>query len=72
MRAFNKLFVYIVKVYQILISPLFGANCRYQPTCSSYFIECLEKHNLKCALYLGAKRILNCHPFGGSGYDPVP
>ena len=72
MRVFNKLCIYIVKSYQLVISPVLGANCRYQPTCSSYFIECLKKHNLQYALYLGTKRILNCHPFGGSGYDPVP
>jgi len=72
MRVFNKLGVYIVKAYQAVISPVLGSNCRYQPTCSSYFIECLEKHNFQHALYLGTKRILNCHPFGGSGYDPVP
>ena len=72
MQLFNKLFIYIVQSYQFLISPFLGNNCRYNPTCSNYFIDCLKAHNLQRALYLGIKRILNCHPFGGSGYDPVP
>ncbi len=72
MQLFNKVFIYIVQSYQVLISPFLGNNCRYQPTCSNYFIDCLRTHNFQHALYLGIKRILNCHPFGGSGYDPVP
>ena len=72
MKLLNKLFIYIVNAYQLIISPFLGSNCRYQPTCSSYFIECLKKHNFLHALYLGTKRILTCHPFGGSGYDPAP
>ena len=72
MQVFNKLFIYIVKSYQVVISPILGNNCRYQPTCSNYVIECLKKHNTLYAIYLGTKRILTCHPFGGSGYDPVP
>ncbi len=72
MKLIHKSFIYIIKFYQITISPLLGANCRYQPTCSNYFITCLEKHNIPYAIYLGIKRICRCHPFGGSGYDPVP
>tara|TARA_B100000700_G_scaffold30713_1_gene29548 strand:+ start:77 stop:295 length:219 start_codon:yes stop_codon:yes gene_type:complete len=72
MKIFNKSFIYIIKLYQLLISPFLGNNCRYQPTCSVYFIECLEKYHLGHGLYLGIKRLLNCHPFSGSGYDPVP
>jgi len=72
MQVFNKLFIYIIKFYQLAISPILSNNCRYQPTCSNYVIDCLKKHNLLYAIYLGTKRILTCHPFGGSGYDPVP
>ena len=72
MNLINKFFIYIVKLYQFIVSPLLGDNCRYSPTCSSYCIECLKKHNTIYAVYLGLKRIASCHPFGGSGYDPAP
>lgn len=62
----------LVRFYQILISPLLGSNCRFTPTCSNYMLEALEVHGLIKGLYLGVKRIFRCHPWGGSGYDPVP
>ena len=65
-------FVLIIKVYQTLISPLTPATCRYQPTCSHYAKEALEKHGLFKGGILAIKRIFSCHPWGGSGYDPVP
>ncbi len=65
-------FVFLVRVYQVTLSPLLGSNCRFQPTCSSYMIQALQTHGLLKGLYLGMKRILRCHPWGGSGYDPVP
>lgn len=48
------------------------AACRYQPTCSQYMVDALKKHGPLKGLWLGSKRILRCHPWGGSGYDPVP
>jgi putative membrane protein insertion efficiency factor len=65
-------FLLIIKIYQNLISPLFPATCRYQPTCSHYAKEALQKHGLFKGGFLALKRILSCHPWGGSGYDPVP
>lgn len=65
-------FIFLIRFYKIAISPLLGNNCRYHPTCSSYMIEALQVHGLIKGLYLGTKRILRCHPWGGSGYDPVP
>jgi hypothetical protein len=65
-------FLLLIKVYQTLISPLTPSTCRYQPTCSHYAKEALEKHGLFKGGTLALKRILNCHPWGGSGYDPVP
>ncbi|GAA4768647.1 MULTISPECIES: membrane protein insertion efficiency factor YidD [Flavobacterium] len=64
--------LFLVWFYKILISPLMPATCRYQPTCSSYMIEALKKHGPIYGLFLGLKRIGRCHPWGGSGYDPVP
>ena len=65
-------FIFLVKVYQTLISPLTPATCRFQPTCSHYSIEALKKHGLFHGGRLAIKRILSCHPWGKSGYDPVP
>lgn len=62
----------LVQLYRIVISPWFGANCRYEPTCSAYAIEALQKHGAFRGSVLAAKRIGRCHPWGESGYDPVP
>ncbi|MFN3316082.1 MAG: membrane protein insertion efficiency factor YidD [Raineya sp.] len=62
----------IVRFYQVAISPYFPPTCRYSPTCSEYMIQALQEHGIIKGLYLGTKRLLNCHPWGGSGYDPVP
>ena len=64
--------IFLIRVYQNGISPYLPASCRYQPTCSHYAIEALKKHGLFKGGWLAAKRILSCHPWGGSGYDPVP
>ena len=61
-----------VHAYRLLVSPWLGANCRYQPTCSAYALEALEKHGAIRGGWLAARRIVRCHPAGGSGYDPVP
>lgn len=65
-------FVVMVKIYQWIISPIFPQSCRYTPTCSNYMIEALNEWGPIKGLYLGIKRISSCHPWGGSGYDPVP
>ena len=64
--------IYLIKFYQLTISPLIGKNCRYSPTCSNYCILSLKKYGLIKGSYLSIKRILSCHPVGGSGHDPVP
>ena len=65
-------FIILIKIYQLLISPLFPSSCRYTPTCSHYTLEALKKYGVFKGTWLGIKRILRCHPWGGSGYDPVP
>jgi len=65
-------FIFLVRIYQTLISPITPATCRYQPTCSHYTVEALKTHGLFRGSGLGIKRIFSCHPWGGSGYDPVP
>ncbi|WP_417259850.1 membrane protein insertion efficiency factor YidD [Celeribacter sp.] len=61
-----------VRAYRLIFSPIVGFNCRYQPTCSAYAMEALEKHGAIKGSILAAKRIGRCHPMGGTGYDPVP
>jgi len=65
-------FVFLVRFYQLVISPLTPASCRYSPTCSQYTLEALKKHGVLKGGFLGIKRIFSCHPWGGKGYDPVP
>ncbi|MEO8254631.1 MAG: membrane protein insertion efficiency factor YidD [Flavobacterium sp.] len=65
-------FVVLVRLYQLVISPLTAASCRFSPSCSAYMIEALKIHGLFYGGYLGLKRIISCNPWGKSGYDPVP
>ncbi|MDR2064829.1 MAG: membrane protein insertion efficiency factor YidD [Prevotellaceae bacterium] len=65
-------FILLIKFYQICLSPLKPPTCRFTPTCSEYAIIALKKHGLIKGLCLAVKRILSCHPWGKSGYDPVP
>ncbi|MEN7546907.1 membrane protein insertion efficiency factor YidD [Rapidithrix thailandica] len=69
---FKKVMLGLVRFYQLGISPMLPAACRYTPTCSQYAIEAIEKHGPWKGLWLSLKRISRCHPWGGSGYDPVP
>ena len=75
MKIVSKILIKIIKIYKLIISPYMGNNCRYLPTCSDYFIECLRIHGVLKGLYKGTKRILRCHPIkflgGGEGFDPV-
>ncbi|HEY6083312.1 MAG TPA: membrane protein insertion efficiency factor YidD [Chitinophagaceae bacterium] len=76
MHRFTKLlaypFIFLIKLYQWILSPWLGGRCRYTPTCSQYGIEAFSKYGLFKGGYLTVKRILSCHPLGGHGYDPVP
>lgn len=65
-------FILLIRFYQYVISPALGPKCRYTPTCSQYAIEALKKYGPVKGLWLTIKRIGKCHPWGGSGYDPVP
>lgn len=60
----------LVRMYQILLSPIFGRQCRFQPTCSHYFIGAVKKHGAIIGGWRGVKRICRCHPFHPGGYDP--
>jgi putative membrane protein insertion efficiency factor len=67
-----------IRIYQLTLSPLLtaiggpGSGCRFQPTCSEYFLQAIETHGATRGIFLGLKRIAKCHPWGGCGEDPVP
>ncbi len=72
----NKLLAFVLLIpiffYRRCISPMFPPTCRFTPTCSQYAIDAIRKHGPFYGTYLAVRRILRCHPWGGSGYDPVP
>jgi hypothetical protein len=61
-----------LRAYRLLLSPWVGHNCRFQPTCSAYALDALERHGAFVGTWYATKRILRCHPLGSMGYDPVP
>ena len=71
-NIFRKIFLIPIRAYQILLSPLLGKNCRFDPTCSNYFIGAVNEWGIFKGSWLGIKRIFRCHPWGGFGSDPVP
>ena len=68
----KKSFIYIIRLYQIALSPLLGQNCRFVPTCSQYAIDAINEHGIFKGTCLFGKRILKCHPFHKGGLDEVP
>ena len=76
MKIINYFLISLIKLYRYFVSPFFPATCRYMPSCSEYFIDCLKFNGPIKGFFLGVKRILSCHPFkllgGKSGFDPAP
>lgn len=68
----KKVLLFLIRCYQVGISPLLGSHCRFLPTCSVYTYEAIAKHGALKGIFLGVKRILKCHPFHPGGHDPVP
>jgi putative membrane protein insertion efficiency factor len=68
----RKIFIGIIQLYRLVISPLFPPSCRFHPSCSVYAQEAIEVHGVLKGIWLGLKRISKCHPFHKGGYDPVP
>jgi len=64
--------LWLIRGYQLLVSPLLGPRCRFLPSCSEYATEAITAHGLLRGSALAVRRLLRCHPLGGSGYDPVP
>tara|TARA_B100001765_G_C19364845_1_gene276407 strand:+ start:112 stop:354 length:243 start_codon:yes stop_codon:yes gene_type:complete len=75
MKIFSNILIIFIKLYQLILSPFLGNNCRYLPTCSEYFIDSLKEFGFFKGCILGIKRILSCHPIkvlgGGEGFDPI-
>ncbi|MEO7960021.1 MAG: membrane protein insertion efficiency factor YidD [Ginsengibacter sp.] len=65
-------FIGIIRLYQLVLSPILGPSCRFTPTCSQYGIEAFKKYGLLKGFWLTAKRIARCNPWGSHGHDPVP
>lgn len=68
----SALLILPIRIYKVCISPYTPPSCRYVPTCSEYAIEAIRKHGPAKGTWLALRRIIRCHPWGGSGYDPVP
>jgi hypothetical protein len=68
----RQMLLLLLRVYQLTLSPLIGPACRYQPSCSQYAVEAIERHGAVRGAALAARRLIRCHPLGASGYDPVP
>jgi uncharacterized protein len=68
----SRFFLLLIRFYQLAISPHLMPSCRYTPTCSQYATEAIQKYGPLKGVWLGLKRILSCHPWGGHGHDPVP
>jgi uncharacterized protein len=68
----RKIALILIRFYQMSLSPLWGSNCRFYPTCSQYTYQAIEVHGVLRGSWLGAKRILRCNPFNPGGFDPVP
>jgi putative membrane protein insertion efficiency factor len=68
----RRLLIGLIRAYQYLLSPWWGTQCRFTPTCSHYAVEALERHGALGGSWLAARRILRCHPWSAGGYDPVP
>ena len=71
-RLLSLILILPIRFYQLSISPLFPPSCRFTPTCSLYAIEAIRRHGPFKGLWLALRRLSRCHPWGGSGYDPVP
>ncbi len=66
------LLIWLIKMYQLLLSPFFGQQCRFSPTCSQYALDAINKHGALRGAYYAIRRLLRCHPWHPGGHDPAP
>ena len=72
MSAVSRLLLYLIRGYQLSLSPWLGGHCRFYPSCSCYAHDAIERHGAWRGAWLGLRRLLRCHPLNAGGYDPVP
>jgi len=72
LRIPNQLFILLIRIYQIVLSPILPRTCRFEPTCSRYGLQAFRQYSFFQAFYLTVRRIVRCHPFNPGGYDPLP
>ncbi len=68
----RRMLIFLVRLYQVMLSPYLGRQCRFLPTCSEYFIEAVHRYGALRGGLMGSRRICRCHPFSRGGFDPVP
>ncbi len=68
----SRILIWMIKAYQVMLSPYFGQQCRFYPTCSHYAIETINKHGATFGTYYAVHRLLRCHPWHAGGHDPIP
>ncbi|MCU0288848.1 MAG: membrane protein insertion efficiency factor YidD [Acidobacteria bacterium] len=71
-KLVKMVFIALIRLYQLVVSPVIGSNCRFYPSCSQYAYKAIDIHGPAKGIFLTAKRLLKCHPFHPGGYDPVP
>jgi putative membrane protein insertion efficiency factor len=71
-KLFSLPFILLIRIYQVVISPILGPKCRFTPTCSQYGLEAFRTYGPVKGMYLTLRRVVRCHPWGDHGYDPVP
>jgi putative membrane protein insertion efficiency factor len=71
-KFFSAILLFLIRIYKVAISPYLMPSCRYTPSCSSYATQAIQKYGPFKGAWMGLKRIMRCHPWGGHGYDPVP
>jgi putative membrane protein insertion efficiency factor len=72
MKIMAQLLIWVIRGYQILLSPFFGQQCRFYPTCSAYATQAINRHGAIKGSYYALRRILRCHPWHAGGHDPIP
>lgn len=72
MNMMARILMSMIKAYQLLLSPFFGQQCRFYPTCSQYALDTINKHGAMVGSYYAVRRLLRCHPWHVGGHDPIP
>lgn len=67
-----RLLIWMIRAYQLMLSPYFGQQCRFYPTCSQYALDSINKHGAIAGAYYSMRRLLRCHPWHAGGHDPIP